>query len=500
MKMKLIYGIRGLSDDVRKIIEDELIAKGAEIVSVVCRFNKAAVLHSVDGVRGSSEQVVLIASHRLDNDDPFTLADLISCQEAVPQIRVILVMENDAKGTSFLKDLYNNGFYHAVYGNDSDEKVISSLAINGRTPGETRTYYGITGETNTRGLMSTEKALEYVLKAKEDNETYASRLRWIKDKVGNDIAFREIINRLPDDVKESLSSEPDFETYIAEYMRAKKEEEAERERQKAKAKELEERERELKRQEAKALAERTDAKSAVVRALRRMVIGVSGTEHRVGCTHHAIHLAHYLSNQGYSVALAEYAGMDNKILGEILYSVAGGKESYRGVDYYPNFSLSSLPVLNTKNYHFVIIDFGVYREEIREEFGRCVQQIVVCGSKPWEIKKIKNIFSILKGVAQEDGADVPAATGAEEFRKMEEQLSYYNFLMAPVEEKDRGIVAHAIEPFKNVYFADYVTNPFLGERCDALAEIMSDYMVDVAKGETAKKSASLKEKIGRFFS
>jgi len=71
--------------------------------------------------------------------------------------------------------------------------------------------------------------------------------------------------------------------------------------------------------------------------------------------------------------------------------------------------------------------------------------------------------------------------------------------MAPVEPNDRSVVTRAIAPFKNVFFAEYVTNPFLGERTDALAQITSDYMVD-AKEETAKKTVSFKEKIGRFFS
>lgn len=497
MKLRLIYGVQGLTEDVRKQIEDAITVAGGEIIGSVCRWNKAAVLHSVDSIRSEKNAVVLIISYRLDGDQ-FTLSDLISCQEAVPQIKVIPVIVKEEKGSSYLKELYNNGFFEAVYGEDSSDKLIAELAVFGRTAIDARRYYGLDGDSVTRGTLGIEKALEYVLKAKDEDDSYGNRLMWIKDKVSTDTAFREIINRLPDEVKDTLSDDIRFEMYIAEYRRAKAEEEAEKERQKQKARELEAREKELARQEAKARAEMTDAKSAVSRALRRMVIGVAGTEHRVGCTHHAIHLAHYLSNQGYNVALAEYEGMDNKILGEILTSVAGGATTYRNVDYYPNFSLSNLLLLNTKSYHFVIIDFGIYREEIREEFGRCVQQILVCGSKPWELKRIKNVFKVLKGTGEQRTNDSVSADTVS-FQEMEEQLSYYNFLLAPVEPNDRSVVARAIAPFQNVFFADYVTNPFLGERTEAMAEITSDYMVDV-KEEKTKKPSSIKEKIGRFFS
>lgn len=502
MKLKLIYGIQGLKDDVRKLIEDAMVSLGGEIQSSIARGNKAAVLHSVDNARNEKDgTIVLIISHKLDRDDPFNISDLISCQEAIPSINVILVVDREERGSNLLKEMCANGFYHAVFDKDSDEDMIARLAVRGRNVTEARQYYGLNNDTASRGRMSIEKALEYVLGAKDEGETYAERLAWIKEKVNNEIAFREIINRLPDDAKESLSKDARFETYIADYLKAKADEAAERERQDSKEKELLKREQELERQEELARIGKTDAKIAITRALRRMVIGVSGTEHRVGCTHHAIHLAHYLCNQGYRVAVAEYEGMDKKVLDEILQCVCGGETTYRGVDYYPDFSLSNLPSLNTKNYHFVIIDFGVYKKEIREEFGRCVQQILVCGSKPWELRRIKNVFSIL-GLKDEplndDGSELEEQI---EFDKLDDQLSYYDYLLPPVEKKDEEVVRKAIGPFDNVHFADYVTNPFLGEKSAALSAIMKDYMVDSIKSPTpTSKSSSLKERIGRFFS
>ena len=485
MKLKIIYGISDLQDAVKKQIEDAIIAKGGEIEASISRWNKVAVLHMVDEIRGDNkDNVILIISHRLDNEDPFSLLDLISCQEAIPLIKVILIIDREEQGSSFLKDLYNNGFYHALYAEDTDDAMIAELAINGRSATETRRYYGLNGEGMTRGTLSVEKAVEFVIKAPEEDATYAERLLWIQEKLNNEIMFREVINRLPDEIKEVLSNDPRFETYIAEYLKAKAEEEAERERQKARERELLERERELRRQEERARAARLDARSAINRALRRMVIGVAGTEHRVGCTHHAIHMAHYLSNHGFKVAVAEYEGVDKKILEEIIDSVSDGRMQYKGVDYYPDFSLSSLPDLNIKNYHFVIVDFGVYKEEICEEFGRCVQQIMISGSKPWEVKRIRKIYEILgfKESVLEDMGGFGEDVRSINFDKLDNQLKYIDFLFAPAERKVQGDILKAMVPFeKNVYFTSYVTNPFAGEKIEAFSEIMADYMVDVKR-------------------
>ena len=105
MKLRLIYGVRELRNDVKKLIEDTIVGKGCEIVSSTSRWNKEAVLQSVEAARGRREaEVVLIISLRLDADAPFNLAELISCQEAVPYIKIILIVDKEEQGTVFLND------------------------------------------------------------------------------------------------------------------------------------------------------------------------------------------------------------------------------------------------------------------------------------------------------------------------------------------------------------------------------------------------------------
>jgi len=503
LDIRLIYGIKNISEDVKKKIEDTICDMGGVITSSVSRHNKLAVLHTVDEHCGS-DYVVLIASHYLDRSDPFTLQELLTCQERIPNICIILIIEDKEKGSSFMASLYNHGNYNCLFTSDAFPETVAEIAVRRRTAAETRAYYGIGTSNAPRETLNIEKALEYVLHAEENGEQYSERLIWVKSRMEkNEVMFRELMNRLPDKVKESLLHDERFESYIQEYVRAKAEEEEERKRQLEKAKELEQREKKLLKDEARARQEESDALTKISRALRRLVIGIASTEHRVGCTHTAILLANYLRNQGYSVAVLEYAGNENPVLEEIGKSIGAVLHSsgfsYEGVDYYTKFQLGRIPEIHTRNYHFVIVDFGVYTEEIREEFGRCIQQIIVSGSKQWERCKMRNIFDILRKACEQNKAD----GGGADYEEMDRQLSCYHYLFSPTTEKERKTVIADMTPFKNVYFTEYSTDPFRGDKCSALASIMNAYSMNQKElektGSTKDSGKGFLNKVRRFF-
>lgn len=505
LDVRMIYGIKDISEATKKAIEDAIRARGGVIKSSISRHNKLAVLRTVDEHCGN-DYVALVASHRLDVQDPFSVSDLLTCQERVPRICIILVVEQTERGSAFMTALYNNGTYNCLYTEDTSANAVADMVITGRTASETRVYYGIGSNNAPRETLGLEKALDYVLHAEENGESFAERLSWVKDRLGqNEVMFRELMNRLPDRIKETLLNDICFEGYIQDYIKAKAEEEAEKKRQLEKAKELEQRERQILKDEARTRQEENAALTKISRALRRLVIGIAGTEHRVGCTHTAILLANYLRNQGYSVAVLEYAGNDAAILSEIgqslSVSMAGSMFSYQGVDYYPNFLLSRLPEIHTRNYHFMIVDFGVYSSEIREEFGRCIQQIVVSGSKKWERCKIRNVFDVLADACRQNQA--VNEDDAISYEEMDRQLSCYHYLFSPATDGERKDVIADMVPFKNVYFTDYVTDPFRGEKCSALASIMNAYSMsqkapDIGSS-VAEGSKKLLDKVRRFF-
>lgn len=505
MDIRMIYGIKDISEQVKKSIEDAIREKGGVIKSSICRHNKLAVLRSVDEHCGN-EYVALVASHRLDVQEPFTISELLTCQERIPRICIVLVVEREERGSAFMKDLYNNGNYNCLYTEDTSAKAVADMILTGRTASETRVYYGIGTSSAPRETLGLEKALDYVLHAEENRESFSERLIWVKERMGqNEVQFRELMNRLPDKIKETLLNDARFEGYIQDYMKAKAEEEAEKKRQIEKAKELEKRERQILKDEARARQEENEALTKISRALRRLAIGIAGTEHRVGCTHTAILLANYLRNQGYSVAVLEYAGNEAAILEKIGHSLSvsmgAGMFSYQGVDYYPNFLLNRLPEINTRNYHFMIVDFGVYSPEIREEFGRCIQQIIVSGSRKWERCKIRNVFDALAEVCKQN--NVAGEDDVVNYEEMDRQLSCYHYLFSPATDSERKNVIADMEPFKNVYFSEYVTDPFRGEKCNALASIMNAYSMNKKSSDVdSQNSGSGKKflnKVRRFF-
>ena len=505
MDVRMIYGIKDISEATKKAIEDAIRAKGGVIKSSIGRHNKLAVLRSIDEHCGN-DYVALVASHRLDVQDPFTISDLLACQERIPRICIVLVVEQAERGSAFMTSLYNNGTYNCLYTEDTSAEAVADMIITGRTASETRVYYGVGINNAPRETLGLENALEYVLHAGDSEESYAERLIWVKGRLGeNEVMFRELMGRLPDLVKETLITDPRFEGYIKEFIRAKAEEEAEKKRQLEKARELEQRERQVRKDEERARQEESDALTKISRALRRLLIGIAGTEHRVGCTHTAILLANYLRNQGYSVAVLEYVGNSNAILSEVGKSLSvsmnGGMFSYQGVDYYPDFLLSRLPEIHTRNYHFMIVDFGVYCEEIREEFGRCIQQIIVSGSKKWERCKIRNVFDVLAAACKQsqDGRE----EGIISYDEMDRQLSCYHYLFSPATDSEKKEVVADMMPFKNVYFGDYVTDPFRGEKCNALASIMNAYSMNHRATDSDAPATvggrKLLDKVRRFF-
>lgn len=468
MNVNVIYGVKNLTEEIKAKIRTALESAGCVADSETVRGNKAGILHSVDSI-DKDKELILIVSHHLDATDPFTLQDLIECQNAVPKIKVLLIIGESQKGTGFLSELYSNGFFHAIYDSHTSPEYIAELVVKGREASEARRYYGLSNQKEVRDVMSLDKAVDYVAGAIAENNTYAERLEWLKSRTGDDVWFQELIAKLPANVKEEIAKDPRYIPYLNSYLKAKAEHDASEKARKEREKALAEKERLASQMEAEYQLSIKDAKDAISRALRRMTIGIVGTERRVGTTHQALLLAHYLAGKGYRVAVAEYSGVENKVFEKIAQSygltVSEGRVVHLGVDYYPDFQLSKLPSLNSKGYHFVIMDFGVFNKEIMEEFERCILQIVVSGSKVWETPMLDKIFSAVKD---------------------EEQLAYFNYLFFSTPRAAQKVIRKNMAPLKNVYFADYVPNPFSEEGYDAFAHMMKDFVHETGSEKRRK--------------
>ena len=75
-----------------------------------------------------------------------------------------------------------------------------------------------------------------------------------------------------------------------------------------------------------------------------------------------------------------------------------GKPSftYKGIVFYPNTLVTSLPEILQKNYRYFVIDMGVLNTYTTTEFLRCDKRFLICSPSKWryvyEKEKIEKLF------------------------------------------------------------------------------------------------------------
>lgn len=199
----------------------------------------------------------------------------------------------------------------------------------------------------------------------------------------------------------------------------------------------------------------------------KVLVGFMGSETGIGVTHNMMLCAGYLSNMGHHVACIE--PLSNPVpsfqhIKEMAGIVEDKQEVFtvNGVDYYPKFDLEDLPILLSGGYHFLLLDFGAFRQELVKEFGRCVIQIVVCGSKPWQLSNVMHLFD-----------QYP-----EEILKQ----FYYVFNLT---EKDRyPVLKKNMGVLNRVLIADTIADPMNTEKIRYPEKIFGDYV----KSQTAEEN------------
>ena len=62
--------------------------------------------------------------------------------------------------------------------------------------------------------------------------------------------------------------------------------------------------------------------------------------------------------------------------------------TYKGIVFYPNTLVTSLPEILHKNYRYFIIDMGVLNTYTTSEFLRCDKQFLICSQSKWRASHI----------------------------------------------------------------------------------------------------------------
>lgn len=210
------------------------------------------------------------------------------------------------------------------------------------------------------------------------------------------------------------------------------------------------------------IKEKLIVKNKVRKVANKETIGFIGVQSRTGVTHNTIVCAEYLKEYSFSVAVIEIKRdkpSDYKIIKE-WFEIDNGDSSQftlHDIDFYPDCELDDLHLILSKNYSFFLIDFGVYRKELENEFIRTGIPIVVGCSKPWEIENMNNIFSKIHI----------------------DFLQEFNYLFNFTQEDEKESLQENMKPMHKIFFQDYLENPFNGKEEGTFKTILKEYLPEV---------------------
>lgn len=134
-------------------------------------------------------------------------------------------------------------------------------------------------------------------------------------------------------------------------------------------------------------------------SLETKIIGIAGAGEKSGCTHAGIILANRIKASGCRVAILEEnkSKCFQKIAEEFECEINNeGKFVYQSIDYYIYRKPRLLPIILKEGYDFLIVDHGNFNDCDKDFYLTNHMHIIVCGSRPWEMDSIQDIFETIQ--------------------------------------------------------------------------------------------------------
>lgn len=128
---------------------------------------------------------------------------------------------------------------------------------------------------------------------------------------------------------------------------------------------------------------------------KKILVGLAGSQNRIGVTHQAICLANTLRKKGFMVALVEMnLSGDFEDIRDSFDENPGEYFNVNGIDFYPNADVGKLSNVIGKTYNFVLADFGRYDNCDLVSYHKANIRICITGSKPWELDALMSTFEL----------------------------------------------------------------------------------------------------------
>ena len=451
---------------------------------VVCKTLKLSIQSYLEDNRDVD---VLILQEGLEGSRLFQVAEYAKYLDMIDSLKIIPILtEESSRNKQLLLELYNHHLMTAVFSSITISEIVQ-LIKNGRSRVAARQFYGLSA-ADVGGDEDIDYAsmVEFIL---HGEGPLKDKLDYIRVRIQAN-EFKVLLKRLPMDYVSIIADIPEYTLLIQECFPDGFEKGSTHELNGAKSNKQTA-------EAAKAMdeifghgtsmqGERVKLSSPVIvdylSAIKKVVFGFAGTQEHIGATFNTIAFAQYLGAQNYKVAVIEDGTQKNLSMRFLEKNSGAVKTSfgftYKGVDYYPEFSLDELPrKLLVADYNFVLIDFGIFRKEILPEFSRCVLPIIVAGSRTWEFPYVEQqVFSMMDD---------------------QEALASYSYLFLFAGPAARRSIAKNMEPLKKVYFADYLENPLSGNGYLAMEKLVGSYLPSVVP--TKEKGETVFSKMKRLF-
>lgn len=220
-----------------------------------------------------------------------------------------------------------------------------------------------------------------------------------------------------------------------------------------------------------------------LKVVSRVLIGVTGSQPRMGVTHNVIILANYLRKLGFLVAAVEknQSGDFERIRSGHGEKLHGYYFNMHGVDYYPEvLDKEKMRIITDQSYNFIVNDYGGLDSCDKMDFLKCHKKLILTGSKTWELHFLRRIL-------KEYPDDVL------------KQFSFcFNLIYPEYEKHLKQAMKYPDGKAMEVFFLGYNPEPFNTDKFPAAEEILDDYMLTPAvkkrkgllsfSGRTGKKN------------
>lgn len=440
-------------------------------VIVVRRAQKASI---VEYLKTHEDVNVLVLQEMLNA--AYSMEEIAALRDLNESMRIMPILTDDTMADKQkLLTLYNAGVYCAIPSR-SELSQVMNLVMHGRSRIDARNVYGIqTLSENVSADAPDYAALVSVIES--DSElSFAEKVEDTYKKIGKQhmlVVVRKLSKRsiqrmndenlLPEILKEAgLLRKPSGRVV--------------------------ERQQEEKGNVTEELIQTIeDAKVNLIDTIANITIGFAASRSHVGATYNTIAFATFLSNLGYRVAVVESSNQKQKdhayLVGKSGWDEERNCFLYKKICFYTDFSLKNLQqILLKESFNFILIDFGVYTEEVVSEFNRCTIPIVISGAMPWESRYLTDVFEIVRDEAY---------------------LSSYFYLFSPTNPSGQKVIKKNMGSLKNVYFYESLTSPFSGESYPAMLHILKNYLPSTSTKGTRETNMeggkSVFQRIKRLF-